>query len=607
MDVLSFLSGHPPFDSMDPEALARVAGNVQIEHFLPGAVILQEAGEPATYLYVVRKGAVEFVEDGHVIDLAMEGEIFGLWSVLGHVSPTATVRAHEDTLCYLIDRELAEEVLETRAGIAFVAANARRRIVEVTESLRAAVDPGRYRPVASLLRRPAVTCDPNTPVAEAAARMARERISSLLVPTPEGLGILTDRDLRARVVAAGRGADTPVRDVMTPRAETVPASAMTGEVLLRMLERGVHHFPIVGTEGDLLGVVTDTDLMGLGRDTPFALKSALERAPGRHALVRAARDLPNVVAALVEAGTDPVDVGHVVGFLIDAATERLIELAIEELGTPPGAWAWIALGSAARQEQALGTDQDHAFAIEGPPEADPYAGGLAELVTSGLEAAGVPRCEGDAMATNPALRGSAHAWQQRFRTWMREGTLGSEQLSIVFDYRRVSGPLEIEPALDEVIREAPRRPLFLKHLAGRALDLRPPTGFLRDLVVRGSGEHAGTLDVKHGGILIVGNLARAYAIRAGLAATRTLDRLRGAETAGAIDAETREGLEESFRFLWEIRLRHQVERLRAGEEPDDFVDPSTLGAVARQGLKEAFRIIARAQRGLALEAGIPLR
>lgn len=607
MDVASFLSRHPPFDALDAEAQARVAASVQIEHFPPGAVILREAGEPAAHLYVVRRGTVEIVDDGHVIDLLMEGEVFGMWSLLGHVSPTATVRAHEDTLCYLIDREVAEEVLETRAGIAFVASSARRRIVQVTESLRVAGDPARYRPVGSLVRRPPVTCDPDTPVAEAAARMARERVSSLLVPTAEGLGILTDRDLRTRVVAARLGGDAPLREVMTPRAETVPATAMAGEVLLRMLERGVHHFPVVGEEGELLGVVTDTDLMGLVRDTPFALKSAIERAAGREALAHAARELPSVVAGLVEGGTDPVDVGHVVGFLIDAATERLIALALEELGPPPGSFAWIALGSAARQEQALRTDQDHALAFEGPPEMAIHAEGLAELVTSGLEAAGIPRCAGDAMATNPALRRTVSGWQDRFRTWMLEGTVGSEQLSIVFDYRRVSGALEIEPALDEVIREAPTRPLFLKHLAGRALDLRPPIGFLRDLVVRRRGEHEGTLDLKHGGILIVGNLARAYAIGAGLPAMRTVDRLRGAEAAGAIDAETREGLEEAFRFLWEVRLRHQVERVRAGEPPDDFVDPATLGAVARQALKEAFRIIARAQKALALEAGIPLR
>jgi CBS domain-containing protein len=609
MDVASFLRRHPPFDALDDDRLARVVSAVEIEHFPPGAVVLLQAGAPATHLYVVRKGEVEIVDDGRVIDQVGEGEVFGMWSLLGHVAPSATVRATEDTLCYLVPAEVAEDVLETGAGVAFVAASVRRRISAIERSTTAEVDPGRYRPVGSLVRRPPVTCEPDMAISAAAELMARERVSSLLVPSAETgtTGILTDRDLRTRVVAERRGGDTPVREVMTPRVETVPIDAMAGEVLLRMLERGFHHFPVADPSGRIVGVVTDTDLMGIGRDTPFALMSAIDRAPGPDAVAEALRGLPRVVAALVDASADPVDVGHVVGFSIDAATRRLLKLTTAELGEAPAAWAWLALGSAARQEQALRTDQDHAIAFEGDAAAAPFLARLADAVTSGLEAGGIPRCRADAMATNAAMRLPLDAWVRRFEAWMREPSpTGSEQLSIVFDYRRAAGALDAEPVLDDAMRVAVDRPLFLRHLYRRALDEKPPTGFVRDLVVE-KGEHAGTVDVKHGGIVIVTNLARAHAVGSGVTAKRTIDRLRGAETAGAIDAETREGLEEAFRFLWEVRLRHHVQRIRAGLEPDDFVDPHELGSVARQGLKEAFRIVLRAQRALALEAGLSTR
>ncbi|MGZ8585713.1 MAG: putative nucleotidyltransferase substrate binding domain-containing protein [Actinomycetota bacterium] len=609
MDVPDFLGRHPPFDALDAQGLARVVASVQIEHFPPGTVILREAGEPAHHLFVVRRGAVEIEDDGRVIDQVGEGEVFGMWSLLGHVAPSATVRATEDTLCYLVDAAVAAEVLESGAGVAFVVANVRRRVAAVEETLRAELDPARFRAVGTLVRRPPVTCDPDATVAEAAALMARERVSSLLVPLGEGAtGILTDRDLRTRVVAERRGADARVRDVMTPRAVTVPADAMAGEVLLRMLEDGVHHFPVTGAGGGIVGVVTDTDLMGIGRDTPFALKSAIERAADRDAVAAALREMPQVVGALVDSSADPVDVGHVVGFSIDAATRRLLELGVAELGEAPASWAWLALGSAARQEQAVRTDQDHAIAFEGDAAASRYLARLAEIVTSGLEAGGIPRCPADAMATNAAMRLPLDGWIARFEAWMREDRpTGSEQLSIVFDYRRVGGPLDAEPSLDAAMRRAVERPLFLRHLLRRALDARPPVGFVRDLAVEHGGEHPGTVDVKHGGITIICNLARAQAVRSGVTAKRTLDRLRGAEAAGAIDAETREGLEEAFRFLWEVRLRHHVARYRAGLEPDDFVDPHELGAVARQGLKEAFRIVARAQKALALETGFAMR
>jgi CBS domain-containing protein len=294
VDVRAFLADHPPFDALSEAELDRVVASVQIEHFAPGTVILQQAGAPATHLFVIRRGEAEIVDDGRVIDEVGEGDVFGMWSLLDQVAPTATVRAFEDTLCYLIDADVADEVLRSRAGIAFVTASVRRRIAAVDETLKAEVDLVRYREVGALVRRPPVTCDPNTAVADAAELMARERVSSLLIPSADGaVGILTDRDLRTRVVAERRSGDTPIRDVMTPRAETVPADTMVGEVLLRMLEGGFHHFPIADAGGRVTGVVTDTDLMGIGRNTPFALKSAID-APETAKRSRRDRRAPDV-------------------------------------------------------------------------------------------------------------------------------------------------------------------------------------------------------------------------------------------------------------------------------------------------------------------------
>jgi len=610
VDARSFLAEHPPFDELDDKDLDRVVSAVEIEHFAPGAVILQQAGAPATHLFVVRRGEVEILDGGRVIDEVGEGDVFGMWSLLGKVAPAATVRASEDTLCYLIPAGLANDVLRTGAGVAFVAASVRRRIARVDETLRADLDPARYRAVGELVRRPPVTAEPTTTVADAAELMARERVSSLLVPGSDGdVGVLTDRDLRTRVVAERRSPDTPVAEVMTPRAETVPTETMAGEVLLRMLEGGFHHFPVVDAAGTVVGVVTDTDLMGLGRNTPFALKSAIARAGDRDGVASAMSDLPEVIAGLVESSADPVDIGHVIAFSIDAATRRLLELGTEEIGAPPVEWAWLALGSAARQEQAIHTDQDHALAFEGDREAaEPSLAPLAEFVTAGLEQAGFPRCRGEVMAANAALRLSVDEWVERFDHWMNLQTpKASEQLSVVFDFRGAAGDLDAEAPLNEAMARAVDRPVFLQHLARRALDLKPPVGFVGRFRVERAAERAGTVDIKHGGILIIGNLARAHAIRSGLTAKRTVDRLRGAEQAGAIDAETREGLEEAFRFLWAIRLRHHVDQLRASRPLDDFVDPRELGGVARQGLKEAFRIVANAQKGLALQTGVSMR
>jgi CBS domain-containing protein len=459
--------------------------------------------------------------------------------------------------------------------------------------------------VESLVGRPPMTCPPSISIREAAGLMARERISSVLIPHRDGLGILTDRDLRSRVVALGRDLESPISEVMTATARTIPGSAMVGEAVLVMLEGGFHHVPVTDRAGDVIGVVTDTDLLGLGRDSPFLLKRTIEESKDAAAAIAAASGLTRVVRSMVRAGVDPVDIGYAVALMTDSLTQRFVDLAADDLGGAPVPWAWIALGSEARREQGLHSDQDHAIAYDAGPESDTYFASLAAEVTANLEAAGIPRCRGKVMATEPSLRRPLDQWVQALRGWISDlGVDGSFQASIVFDYRRVAGTLDVESHLDAVLREAPRHPGFAAHLAHRALDLRPPLGAFDRLVTERRGPHAGTLDIKHGGLLIVTGLARALTVGRGIVERSTIGRLRTLRDGGGFDDALVADLEEAFRFIWGVRLRHQADGDFHGANPDDHVDPRRLGPVTRPALREAFRVIERAQRALALRLGL---
>ncbi len=209
------------------------------------------------------------------------------------------------------------------------------------------------------------------------------------------------------------------------------------------------------------------------------------------------------------------------------------------------------------------------------------------------------------MASERPLRRPLDLWVQAFRGWMSDlGVQGSFQASIVFDYRRVAGSLDAESRLDEVLRESPRHPAFAAHLAHRALDLRPPLGAFDRLVTERRGPHAGTLDIKHRGLLIVTGLARALTVGRGIIERSTIGRLRGLRDDGGFDGALVTDVEEAFRFLWGVRLRHQVDEAFRGADPDDHIDPRNLGPVSRPALREAFRVIERAQHALALELGL---
>jgi CBS domain-containing protein len=612
MDVGEFLGSYPPFDSLSDDDLMRVASDARVEEFPAGTMILEQAGTPASSIYVVASGSVELLDPGRVIDVLGPGELFGHPSAVAGLPPALSARAREDARCYLLPAAAAPTIFAGSGGLAYLSETLRERTVRALEgSGRPMADPWRARVGPIVSRRP-IVCDAARTIRDAAELMARERISSVLVADHGRLAIVTDRDLRARVVASGRSVDGPLIDVASSPVVTVAADAEIGEVLLAMLEHGVHHLPVTDAKGDVTGVVTDTDLMGLQRTLPFALKREIERAPDRRALVLAGRQLPGMVASLVDARIDPVDVGRVVGVTIDALTSRTLELEIDRLGAPPAPWAWIALGSQARHEQALSTDQDHLLAYDlagGDPTAvEAYFAALAEAVTAGIEEAGVPRCKAGITASRPAWRASLDDWIGRFRGWMTDlGVEGSVFTAIAFDLRRVAGPLGADERLRSVAADAGDLPVFIKHLARGATATRPPTGFLHDFVVDSRGDHVGTLDVKHGGITLITSIARTHALATGSTTIGTLARLRDAATAGRIDGEDRAGLEEAFRLLWQVRLEHQSVAWRAGRSPDDHVDPQALGPITRQGLKAAFRMIAASQRAMASDFGLALR
>ena len=251
---------------------------MEIEHFPAGAVILQQGGDPAQALYVVRKGAVELLDDGMLLDLLVEGEVFGQFSLLADEHPHAHgPRPGGHALLPGRRPRRPTPCSGSEAGVSFVIGSMRRRITSAAESSADAAD-RRLAPVGSLVRREPVTADPTMPVAEAAARMADERVSSLLIPTPDGWGIVTDRDLRTRLVAAGADPSIPVVEIATFPVRTIDRDTLAGAALLGMFADGIHHYPVTEPGGRIVGVVTDTDLMGIGRHTPFAARSAIERA-----------------------------------------------------------------------------------------------------------------------------------------------------------------------------------------------------------------------------------------------------------------------------------------------------------------------------------------
>jgi CBS domain-containing protein len=427
-----------------------------------------------------------------------------------------------------------------------------------------------------------------------------------VVPLADGaLGILTDGDLRRRVVAGGMPADAAVAAAMSAPAHTIGEDRLGGEALVEMLDRRVRHLPVLSATGRLLGVVDDVDLLAAERRTPFQLRGAIARAGDAAEVAAAAADLWPTVAALHEARLAPEQLGAVVSLVADALVRRLLDMAVAAAGEPPAPFAWLALGSLARREGAPSSDVDCAIAWDGPDDdaaIRAYMRRVAREVLDGLERCGLPPDRKGATADRPLFARSVRAWGAALDSWFADPTQEKALIlvSLVGDGRPVWGEQHAAP-LAARIRAARSHPGLLRLLARFALSHRPPIGFLRDLVVEQSGERKGRLDLKHGGLLPIVDLARWAGLAAGAAESATPARLRAGRAAGVLSDDDGRTLQEAFTLVSALRLEHQVQQIRAGERPDDHLHPATLSPLTRSYLKDAFRAVAAVQRRIGAE------
>jgi CBS domain-containing protein len=413
--------------------------------------------------------------------------------------------------------------------------------------------------------------------------MADRSVSSVLVDS-DPPGIITDRDFRRRVLAAGRGPETPVLEVSSAPLKTVSAECPIYEAWRILLDAGCHHLPVTA-HGRIIGVLSATDLLKCTAAGPVAVMKRVERLGGRDALPGYADKVAEMASSLFNGGLEPTVIGGFVARLNDTLITRILRWAEAELGPPPTPYAWLVFGSEGRMEQMVLTDQDNALVWgEDVPGCREYFEALAEKAITDLVAAGFPRCPGGYMSTK--WLGGLEGWEDRFRGWLEKPTPQALlEASIFFDFRAVHGHLDVS-RLRGVIAKAAGARTFLSAMAKSAITFRPPSGL--GLRLRSESSR---FDMKLKGISPIVFLARVYGLESASRTCNTLDRLKAAATRGLISEDTSDTLSEAYRFLLRVRLRVQIQAISEGRSPSNLVSLSDLSSMERSRLRDAFRAI----------------
>jgi CBS domain-containing protein len=433
--------------------------------------------------------------------------------------------------------------------------------------------------VADLVTRPPVTCARSTSALEIARQLTREGVGSAVVVDEDGraAGIVTDRDLRSKVVAQARdAATTSASAIMSAPVVTIPPAAFAFEALREMTRRDIHHLPVC-EEGRVLGVLSSNDFVRLHTTHPVLLVREIAAAPSLEALAQLASRTTPLVRRLLDEGGSPYDIGQLVAEVNDRIVLRVLALTEAALdGRPPVPYTWLVFGSEARREQTLRTDQDNGLVYADPPAGQAEAVGayyarLASEVVRGLLVAGFPRCPGDIMASNPKWCQPLSAWSASFRRWMGR------------------------PLAEDVRTEAPRSHVFLAHLARDVVAQRVPLTVFGNLATERAGSHRGGIDLKAAGSLQLVGAGRLAALERGVAETNTVDRLRA---AGVYTASETQEMTDAYQHLLRLRLARQLSCLEAGAPPDNYVDPAHLSHADALLLRDALKTVTRVQDAL---------
>jgi CBS domain-containing protein len=617
-DITKFLEKIPPFQFLDTASLQDAVKGLSMEFYPKNTVILKQDGPPSDSLRIIKKGGVRIsvtsgTNEDVVIDFRGEGDTFGIVSLMSKDRQKTTIVAIDDTICYLLNKEHLYRLIESHPTFTeYLLQSHFTKYIDKTyrEMHNKSLFYGSSdhllftTQIGDMAAKEIITVGENATIRDAAQEMARNRISSVIITDAAGqpAGIVTDRDMREKVVATARNVDDPVREIMSSPLVRVDVKDYCFEAVLRMIKHNIHHILVI-KDGTLKGVLTNHDLMLLQGSSPLSFAKDLESQQTIEGLVPVSMKVNRVVGLLLKEGARASNITKIITELNDRLLRKVLEIAEKRFGRPPVPYCWVGFGSEGRKEQTFKTDQDNAIIYADPGSAleemeiRSYFTEFTGFVRDGLLQCGFPPCPADYMASNPKWCQPLRIWKKYLSDWIRTPTPDALMNALTFfDFRAMYGDAalaeELRTYLIGILKD---QQVFLGHIANMAIKNSPPMGFFKSFVVEKDGAHKNELNLKVKGVAPFVDIIRLFALERGIRETSTLDRIAALRETHKIVQEYADEFEHAFEFISLLRIHHQFSLLNEGRAPDNFIDPNNLSNLEKRSLKDAFHLITKVQ------------
>lgn len=617
--VADFIKNFPPFNVLDKKSLFRLAEEVLIVYKEKNSIIFSVDENQHSHFYIVHKGAVTLTNiiSNSILDYCDEGDIFGLRPLIANENYKLQAMAHEECILYGIPIDIFRPIAKQNEEVSVFlmesfASNTRNPYSKNQKGQLYTIDSDESQknetkiPDLQLARysKKLISCSPATTIQKAAELMTKKHIGSILVISNElPVGIITDKDLRSKVISGKHPISATVNSIMTSPVITYPKKLTITQAQMAMMKSNISHLVITedGTANSkALGILSKHDVMVSLGDNPAVLVKAIKRTQKIKKIKELRKSVMTLLNGYLEQNIPLGLIAKIIAELNDTCIKQVVEISLTKMKNPPPVnFAWLALGSQGRSEQLLHTDQDNALVFENVPEEElpkttKYFLSLSKKITKGLNTIGYEYCPADMMASNPKWCLSLDEWKNKLSYWISNpGPNEVLMSSIFFDYSLAYGERNLLGQMsDHIFRTVEKYPIFLVHLAKGALQSPSPTGFFRQFVVEQDGQHKDFFDLKSRALRPLVDAARVLVLSHSIKGiSNTWERYEKLAELEPNNQELYLACSYATKALLKFRTRHGLLHHDSGR----FIELEQLSKEEKMKLKRTFKAIKEIQ------------
>ncbi len=610
-----------PFSYLSIEVLNQLVPKIERKVFPVDSYIFRQGDESKKLLFIIITGLAEISVknnkgDSFVLDYRNRGSFFGETVVLSNKAYVATLKCLTELDCLLIKGEDIEFLIETNGIFAnhfnMMVADHFYNLINkipteqgIMKGLITYENQGAQKRASELMNSPVITCSPTDKINQVAKKMGNHHISSIVIIDNDGIviGSITEKDLVENVIAKNLSPESHyASEIATKKPLCVSPDTFYYQILLAMTKEKVKH-AIVTENNSPIGIITIRDLIRARNNGVISVIDRLETQSNLNDLALVGQEIEQVLNGLMMEKAPIPEILDIITEFYDRVTRQVIDLSIEkmepEFGPPPVKFCWLTMGSSGRREQFLRTDQDNALIYETVSDAtlskkiDVYFKHLANLVNDGLVTCGFALCPGNVMASNPIWRGNTSYWNTKVSSWVNVlEKVNIRFLTIFLDFRPVYGYFPLAEELRDYTNKCfVSLPLALSFLAQDATQGRLPLSIFGNPTGTHSKNRKHEIDIKTSISVYLVDCIRLLAISKNSNSTNTLERIHYLKNEKILSIGLANSLDIAFHTIMKFRISTNLDKLKAGEDLDNYINLANLDQRQKLDLKESLKAI----------------